>query len=520
MTQWYEWIDPPAPHVRRVHSPLHGRLVSDEELSPPRARRRTLIVGPWAGLSTTLARLLPVSYNVTTCGGCGCPGGRGYNGGACRNTDWGEGIHRCPTCDHRTCGQDCGRPVQYGGDSCAVCRGTLVVDGETLRVATPPPPRIWGSNHPAPFTAPFVYAPTKLYAVGRVADITAEDQAALRRGVWIHIVGGTPYLTTDEAGRLRFNHYHQGCWGDVYFSNVTVEDIVRRCQESLDIINMDSPADRHPRGLYNINDIHHGPYRDQPSWNINAIFADRQLQVLIEAITARHQGVGLTVPDSVWVVGCGGIGWNAATQLSLVGVRSLTLIDPDHIEHSNLTRIPASMGRVTRSKAEMLQAALLGTWRGGVASFVTLASRRSIDEFVVDPADSPEVILDTTDDITAQQYTYDLARRLGSRYVRAGYDGGWHVTVSSRRSPDWVVPGEVDGYPVPAWIGGAQIAASLAVTKICKLPRLEVSFSILELLEGLHVPHMEVSEEEYRGPHYQEFTVLDEPQVWTTAGRD
>jgi hypothetical protein len=58
---------------------------------------------------------------------------------------------------------------------------------------------------------------------------------------------------------------------------------------------------------------------------------------------------------SIAVVGCGGTGSAVAEQLVRLGVRSLTLIDPDHLSESNLTRVYGSTPEhVGQDKADVL----------------------------------------------------------------------------------------------------------------------------------------------------------------------
>jgi molybdopterin/thiamine biosynthesis adenylyltransferase/proteasome lid subunit RPN8/RPN11 len=58
---------------------------------------------------------------------------------------------------------------------------------------------------------------------------------------------------------------------------------------------------------------------------------------------------------SIAVVGCGGTGSAVAEQLVRLGVRSLTLIDPDHLSESNLTRVYGSTPQhVGQNKAAVL----------------------------------------------------------------------------------------------------------------------------------------------------------------------
>lgn len=55
------------------------------------------------------------------------------------------------------------------------------------------------------------------------------------------------------------------------------------------------------------------------------------------------------------VIGCGGTGSSVAEQLVRLGVRYLTMIDPDHVSQSNLTRVYGSTASdVGRPKCQVL----------------------------------------------------------------------------------------------------------------------------------------------------------------------
>ena len=62
---------------------------------------------------------------------------------------------------------------------------------------------------------------------------------------------------------------------------------------------------------------------------------------------------------SIALVGCGGLGWQIAQQLTSLGVGKLLLIDPDKIEKTNLNRLPAlPYSKVGKSKARVLSSIL------------------------------------------------------------------------------------------------------------------------------------------------------------------
>jgi proteasome lid subunit RPN8/RPN11 len=76
---------------------------------------------------------------------------------------------------------------------------------------------------------------------------------------------------------------------------------------------------------------------------------DRNVRALGGAVQEMLAGL------SVAVVGCGGTGSAVAEQLVRLGLRNLSLIDPDHLSESNLTRVYGSTPpQVNRQKAAVL----------------------------------------------------------------------------------------------------------------------------------------------------------------------
>lgn len=76
---------------------------------------------------------------------------------------------------------------------------------------------------------------------------------------------------------------------------------------------------------------------------------DRSIRAFTEA------GQRQLAETHVAVVGCGGIGSHLVQQLARLGIGTLTLVDHDHIERSNLPRLPATEGDIGRYKVDVLQ---------------------------------------------------------------------------------------------------------------------------------------------------------------------
>ncbi len=65
----------------------------------------------------------------------------------------------------------------------------------------------------------------------------------------------------------------------------------------------------------------------------------------------RQRPLGLTIPRSVSIVGCGGVGSWIAMYLALAGVPTLYLWDHDEVSETNLNRLPLGPAFVGHNKA-------------------------------------------------------------------------------------------------------------------------------------------------------------------------
>ena len=170
---------------------------------------------------------------------------------------------------------------------------------------------------------------------------------------------------------------------------------------------------------------------------------------------SRQQELGLNVPDSVTVVGCGGVGSWVATMLAMSGVPKLYLFDPDALEPTNFNRLPLPPVKSGTNKARALREWLI-TLRPGAM----IAANGSRADGVV--MAKTEALFDCTDDFTVREPLYVWCQENRVRYIRAGYDGGNHVTVA--HSLPWQAGTPLARYDVvPSWVVPAIMVAALAV---------------------------------------------------------
>lgn len=143
---------------------------------------------------------------------------------------------------------------------------------------------------------------------------------------------------------------------------------------------------------------------------------------------ALGPGTSTALADAhVAVIGAGGLGWVIATTLWRHGVGRLTLIDPDQIEESNLSRLPGARsddlgGPKTEALGRLLrQSRTDGTITAIVAPLADPGAREAIA--------SADVVVGATDTLASRLDLDRFARRMLIAYV----DSGINITVAGDR---------------------------------------------------------------------------------------
>lgn len=176
----------------------------------------------------------------------------------------------------------------------------------------------------------------------------------------------------------------------------------------------------------------------------------------------RQESLGLNTDQTVVVIGCGGIGMNAALQLAMAGVKKLVIFDADTIESHNLNRLPVPASFVGKNKAQT------------TANFIELMRpdgdvevKHFPFEFNTDLVDMEKVsyILDCTDVHEAQLANQAVADKHYVPYCKAGYDG-MSISINNRVG-EWDTGDTPDGYQItPSYCVPAITIAALAVHKV------------------------------------------------------
>ena len=191
----------------------------------------------------------------------------------------------------------------------------------------------------------------------------------------------------------------------------------------------------------------------------------------------RQESLGLDTDKHVVVIGCGGIGMNAALQLAMAGVRKITIFDNDTIEPHNLNRLPVPASFIGRNKAQTAEIFIKQMRPEGDVYVDFFPFKFNPD--VIDMS-SVSVILDCTDKHEAQLNNQSVALTQGIEYFKAGYDG-FNISINHRVG-EWDTGNTPDGYQItPSYCVPAIIIASLAVHKILVESTKEVGCRVNDL---------------------------------------
>jgi len=196
-----------------------------------------------------------------------------------------------------------------------------------------------------------------------------------------------------------------------------------------------------------------------------------------EQLYQRQRAIGLQIPQSVTLAGCGGVGYMVAISLAATGVPNIYLFDPDILEESNRARLFACQSSIGQPKVEVVRDFIAGIR----PDCIVVAVQDKLDGILLDiQLQVSEVIIDCTDSVKSQIKIYKACKEKGIRFVRAGYNVN-HITVTS------VISGFVRGEQEetyaedPSWIAPPLVIAGEVLYKVMKSPDHEVSLDLEEI---------------------------------------
>jgi molybdopterin/thiamine biosynthesis adenylyltransferase len=185
----------------------------------------------------------------------------------------------------------------------------------------------------------------------------------------------------------------------------------------------------------------------------------------------RQKTLGLKVPGSISVIGCGGIGYYVAKFAAMSGIQKIYLFDPDLIEDHNLNRIDLPESAIGKNKASVTREMInLIRPECTVYSLPFILQEHTYSK--------TNWMIDCTDNLKSQLTNQEIAKKFGSRYLKAGYNGE-SITIANTVA-EW---GEApDGYTItPSWVVPATIVGALVIAKIMKYENYEIATNVSQL---------------------------------------
>ncbi|MBF0236901.1 MAG: ThiF family adenylyltransferase [SAR324 cluster bacterium] len=134
---------------------------------------------------------------------------------------------------------------------------------------------------------------------------------------------------------------------------------------------------------------------------------------------------------TVALVGCGGIGAPFAEQLSRLGVRRWILVDPDHLEMSNLNRMPFATRQMVKEQFSKVQYVKSLIKRVPYKSEVHALETGIEDDSAQKMVASADLIVTATDN----HYSRIVAQKLALTYLRPLLSLGTHIDMQPEAGP-------------------------------------------------------------------------------------
>lgn len=186
--------------------------------------------------------------------------------------------------------------------------------------------------------------------------------------------------------------------------------------------------------------------------------------VPVPDLMERQASLGLRLPKSVAVVGCGGVGSWTALFLALAGVPEIWIFDGDTVSGHNLNRIPLPASSIGKHKSFEI-ADEINRLRPDC---------RVVPVAEFDPETAAELklagriqwIVATTDTLASRRMVHQWAMKRNIRYVEAAAEGEMG---SATGEPAMFSTPEEDnpGYAsVPVWVSPCVTSAIAAVSYI------------------------------------------------------
>ena len=189
----------------------------------------------------------------------------------------------------------------------------------------------------------------------------------------------------------------------------------------------------------------------------------------------RQEELNINIPDSVAIIGAGGIGCWTAIQAAMVGVKNIIIFDSDVIEEHNLNRLPFGIDAVGELKTDAIE-----KYIKSIRPDVYIHKVRNVDKDNIHLILTTNYVLDCCDSLRIQLLVSDYCNENKIKYVKGGYNSA-SLTITNT-IPDWTTAEATDsGYdepPTPSFVVSASTAAGFVMSAMLYSRNIDVNINL------------------------------------------
>lgn len=171
----------------------------------------------------------------------------------------------------------------------------------------------------------------------------------------------------------------------------------------------------------------------------------------------------IMIPNSVCIIGVGGVGGWVAFKFPLLGINNIILIDPDTLEESNLNRLPYKYDQIGEYKVHAMQELIRERRMCNVQALPMKwedIPQSERDAITNENGSNTSIIIDCRDTITPLEGVTDS-------YITGGYDGS-SVTIHTSPNFNNVWGEDQVGYRItPSYLIPPDLISTLIINFIC-----------------------------------------------------
>lgn len=197
------------------------------------------------------------------------------------------------------------------------------------------------------------------------------------------------------------------------------------------------------------------------------------------SIYDRQKNMNINRDLKICIIGCGGVGMNAAIFFCMSGIKKFILFDNDFIEEHNLNRLPAPYKCIGMNKAKVTME-MIYQMRPEVD--VDCYKRKFNVDFLKNNymSENGDInwIVDCTDNFGAQKEISKFAEECSIKYCKLGYNGE-RISINDKVATWDIDESDQEGYTItPSWAVPTVMVACMGVAKVMKYEDKELATEI------------------------------------------